>query len=79
MAEHVKTLCDHCGQEDDHPKSHWNTGKTYHFDCLPYDLRNEFVESHPLAQALVDAAHDGTHGDELRAFSVKLHEDQESN
>jgi hypothetical protein len=77
MAKHVPTLCDQCGQIDDHPKSHWNDGNSYHFDCLPYDKREEFIQSHPLAESLVNAATEGKHGDELRQFSVNLHENYE--
>lgn len=73
MAEHVASQCNFCGQVDDHPKSHWNSGETFHFDCLPYDKRKTFIESNPNASSLVDAALSGTHGNELRAFSAKLH------
>lgn len=70
---HVASQCDFCGALDDHPKSHWNSGESYHFDCLPYDRRNQFIASHPLAEALVKAATDGKHGEELRQFSAQLH------
>jgi len=73
MADHVPSQCSQCGSFDDHPKSHWNSGKSFHFDCLPFDLRAEFVASHPNAKALVDAALSGKHGEELRAFSAELH------
>jgi hypothetical protein len=72
---HVATQCTHCGQVDDHPKSHWNDGGSYHFDCLPFEKKSEFIASHPLAASLVEAATNGTHGEELRAFSAKLHEE----
>jgi hypothetical protein len=76
MAKHEETQCDQCGKFDDHPKSHWNNGKTYHFDCLPYDLRRELLDSHPDASTLVEAANSGTHGEELRKISHTLGQTQ---
>jgi hypothetical protein len=75
VAEHVDTQCDHCGKVDNHPKSHWNSGETFHFDCLPHGKKSEFIESHPLAKALVDAAESGRRGEDLRSFSNQLHSD----
>jgi hypothetical protein len=79
VAEHVDNQCDHCGSVDNHPKSHWNSGESFHFDCLPHDKKATFIASHPLAKALVDAATSGTHGEELRSFSVQLHADHVAN
>jgi hypothetical protein len=72
MANHAATLCHHCGKEDTDPKSHWNTGETFHFDCLPYDKRQELVESHPHAQSILDAVHSGVKGEKLRAHITSL-------
>lgn len=74
---HAATQCDYCGAVDNHPKSHWNTGESYHFDCLPYDKREAFVASHPLAGKLVEAAQSGVHGEQLRTFSAQLHADNQ--
>lgn len=75
MAEHVASLCDQCGQVDDHPKSHWATGETYHFDCLPYDKRQMLVESSDHGHAIIRAATDGKHGEDLRQHISDLHGD----
>lgn len=58
--------CTYCGQTDDHPKVHVDpdtaTEATYHYDCLPFDLR--------AADGYVDnaakLAASGVHGNELR-------------
>ncbi len=74
MAELVpETKCDHCGQVDNHPKSHWNTGKTFHLDCLPYDLKAQLVESAPHIEAVIAKAVEGVHGEALKAFNDEVH------
>lgn len=69
--------CDQCGQVDDHPKLHHSTGKTWHHDCLPHAVKLEVLggvhSQHPLLTAkIIDAAEQGTHGEELRAFAASL-------
>lgn len=68
--------CEHCGQHDDHPKVHFNTGRTVHHDCLSADERADVVGSAEHAEAIVVAAESGTHGDDLRAHIVGLHNGQ---
>jgi len=77
MAQHVDQRCDHCGQVDNHPKSHWNDGTSYHFDCLPYDKREEFLDSNPLAPVYLDGVTSGKKGDELRAHVKAEHGENE--
>jgi len=67
------TQCDHCGAVDTHPKSHWNSGKSYHLDCLPFDLKKEFLETAPHMEAVVEAALRGIHGDDLKAVNDEVH------
>lgn len=74
MAQHALSRCDQCGQVDDHPKAHFNTGETFHHDCLPYDKRAEVLEAGgELAQAVLEACEGGKKGDELRAHIFSLH------
>lgn len=69
--------CDHCGQTDDHPKVHLYTGETWHHDCLPHAVKLDILagahSQHPLLTArIIQAAEDGTHGDELRELATSL-------
>lgn len=66
--------CDQCGQSDDHPKVHTFDGKTYHHDCLPFDLRAE-VCANPKAAQIVAAAESGIRGDQLRNHIFQLHQE----
>lgn len=65
------TSCTYCGQIDDHPRvlvdPDTATEATYHYDCLPFNLRtaDEFVTK---AAALAST---GVHGAELRAALTK--------
>lgn len=75
MAENEETRCDHCGGVDAHPKSHWNTGETFHLDCLPYNLKAQLVDSAPHMEHVINAAVDGTRGDDLHALIKDVHAD----
>lgn len=65
--------CTQCGQTDDHPKVHLMTSPAgvteavYHYDCLPFDLR----EADAYVQAAATLAASGVHGDKLRAKIYK--------
>jgi hypothetical protein len=72
MSNHALTQCIQCGQTDDHPKSHWSSGETYHHDCLPFAKKTELIESHPHGESIIAAAEAGTHGDDLRSHIVAL-------
>ncbi len=78
MAEnYAASRCDQCGQVDNHPKSHWSTGETFHHDCLSYDKKALLLDPEtggPHGAAVVEAAESGIHGDELRAHIFSLHE-----
>jgi hypothetical protein len=63
--------CDQCGQHDDHPKVHLFDGRTFHHDCLPYDIRAQVVEN-PVAAQAVAAAESGIRGGELRAHILSI-------
>lgn len=76
MSQHVLSRCDQCGQLDDHPKSHWSTGETYHHDCLPYDKRAILVDPETGGEhgkAVVEAAESGKRGEDLRQHIFSLH------
>lgn len=73
MALHAMDRCQQCGDVDDHPKAHWNSGETYHHDCLPYDKRQEVVDGSEHGQAIIEACEGGKKGDELRAHIISLH------
>lgn len=75
MSEHAVTRCDQCGQLDDHPKSHWSTGETYHHDCLPYDKKKTLYDTSEHGKAIVEAAESGLHGEELRQHILSLHQE----
>lgn len=66
------TGCDQCGQHDDHPKVHTFDGRTYHHDCMPFDLKADVTQD-PIAAQIVQAAESGVHGAELRAHILSLH------
>lgn len=66
------TTCDHCGQNDDHPKVQSFGGGTHHHDCLPALQKAEMVASSPEVAAIIAAAESGTHGDHLRTFIQDL-------
>ncbi len=70
--QHTATQCDQCGKVDTDPKAHWNTGGTYHHDCLPFNLRAELIESHPHGEAIISAAESGRRGEELRKHIATL-------
>lgn len=72
MPEHAPARCDFCGNTDDHPKLHYGND-TYHHDCLPFDVK-EAVSGNGLAAQIIAAAESGTHGADLRAHILALHE-----
>lgn len=70
MSIHVPTMCDQCGQVDDHPKLHAGVA-TYHHDCAPKPLVASILAGghgvHPLVTAKIfKLAEDGARGDDLR-------------
>lgn len=65
--------CDGCKQWDTHPKAHFNTGGSFHHDCLPATLRQLLIETNPLAKPIIEAAEQGVHGEDLLAFIQELH------
>lgn len=76
MSEHASSRCDQCGKVDADPKSHWNSGETYHHDCLPYDKKAILRDADSGGEhgaAIIDAAENGLRGEELRAHIVSLH------
>jgi len=70
MAERASTVCEQCGQNDDHPKVHIGL-VTKHHDCLSAaeerELRDSAQEkdSGPKASAVIDACKKGARGEEL--------------
>ncbi|MGX7679066.1 hypothetical protein ACSMXN_09210 [Jatrophihabitans sp. DSM 45814] len=78
--------CQQCGGVDDHPKVRigdaFGSGVVmiYHLDCLPHEMEQSF-RADPnfghLRAAAIDAAKDGTHGDELRAVLVSQDAEQQ--
>lgn len=73
--QRAQTQCDQCGQVDDHPKAHWDTGESYHHDCLPFRRKQELLDSSEHAGSIVAAAESGVHGHELLAHIRDLHEE----
>jgi hypothetical protein len=73
MAQNADVRCDYCGKVDNHPKSHWQSGESYHHDCLPYDKRALVIETSEHGQAIIEAAENGVHGAELLAHIRELH------
>jgi hypothetical protein len=70
MPDRVSTQCDHCGQNDDHPKVHLGD-ITKHHDCLSVQEENALrdsgqeKDSGPKVSAIIDAAKGGTRGEKL--------------
>lgn len=69
--------CVGCGQLDDHPMVHvmgsYETddqiykAPSFHFDCLPPEYESLLEgPQHAVSRAAVQAAREGTHGDDLR-------------
>lgn len=71
-APRTPTLCDQCGQLDDHPKVHLGA-VTKHHDCLSFAEKQQVVDSSPVAAQIITAAESGTHGDELLTHIESLH------
>lgn len=85
--------CAVCGQLDDHPMIHWfapwerqvDEGKlivenpSFHFDCLPAEIREQIADDphHTVTMAAIEAAENGLHGDDLRAFIAEQPSDNE--
>lgn len=65
--------CDGCKQWDTHPKAHFNTGGSFHHDCLPTEHRAVLIETNPLAEPIIEAAESGIRGEDLLAFIQELH------
>ena len=68
------SLCEGCRKFDSDPKAHWNTGGSFHHDCLPAQLRQELIDNHPLGLQIIEAAEGGKRGKDLLAFIQQLHE-----
>lgn len=75
----VQLTCKQCGQTDDHPKVHvasmgapGGEDIVYHHDCLPYDLRQQVVDSAEgdSGKNIIEACEGGLKGDDLRTFIV---------
>ena len=73
MSDRVPTRCDHCGQEDDHPKVHI-APVTKHHDCLSASERQMVVGSSDVAAQIVEACEGGNRGAKLLALIESLHE-----
>ncbi len=82
MANRALTGCDHCGQQDDHPKHHFGV-ETYHHDCAPARVVNQvtaesqvddpdIAEHAKRALTIRKLALDGTRGEKLLARIEKL-------
>lgn len=75
----TKTMCDQCGQTDDHPKHHYGE-KTYHHDCTPVPAREETLAgAHSAGDEVTGAVFaacidEGLRGDDLRTRIEELHE-----
>lgn len=78
-AYHFVSMCDQCGQIDDHPKLHagyhvTNSVSSYHHDCAPKPLVAQILAGghgvHPLVTAKIFQActDNGLRGDDLREF-----------
>lgn len=67
----VATPCDHCGQNDDHPKLHYGE-ETYHHDCTPAKVRAAVADV-PVVLEIIAAAESGIRGDDLVAKIAELH------
>lgn len=65
--------CDGCKQWDTHPKAHFNTGGSFHHDCLPAEHRKVLIETNPMAEPIIQAAESGVRGEDLLAFIQELH------
>jgi hypothetical protein len=74
MTTRAATQCSQCGQVDDHPKAHWDTGETYHHDCLPFDKKKQLIETAPQSESIIAAAESGIRGDALLSHIEQLHE-----
>lgn len=68
-----ESQCDGCKQGDTHPKAHFNTGGSFHHDCLPAEHRQLLIDTNPLALPIIEAAESGVNGEELLAFIQELH------
>jgi hypothetical protein len=68
-----ESQCDGCKQWDTHPKAHFNTGGSFHHDCLPAQLRELLIETNPLTKPIIEAAEGGLRGEDLLAFIQELH------
>jgi hypothetical protein len=74
MTERVPTLCDFCGQTDDHPKAHIGD-VTKHHDCLSYAEEQQLRGSSDAAAAIIDACKGGKRGAKLLAHIESLHKE----
>lgn len=75
MEQRDATLCTQCGQVDDHPKAHWDTGETYHHDCLPFRHKQQLIEASDHAKSIIEAAESGIRGSALLAHIQSLHKE----
>lgn len=73
-----ESRCDGCAQSDTHPKAHFNTGGSFHHDCLPPELRQVLIDTNPLAQPIIEAAESGVRGEALLAVIQDLHTNLET-
>jgi hypothetical protein len=73
MAERVATQCDQCGKTDTDPKAHWNDGRTFHHDCLPFKLKNELIAATKHGESIIQKAESGVRGSALVAHIESLH------
>jgi hypothetical protein len=76
MSERVATVCDQCGQTDDHPKVHLGSGPSKHHDCLSASEKEMVSASSPQAEKIIDACVKGKRGKHLLAVIESLHEEE---
>jgi hypothetical protein len=74
MSERVPTLCEQCGQTDDHPKIHLGARTTHH-DCLSYADEQTVRASSDTAAAIIDACKGGKRGPKLLSHIESLHKE----
>lgn len=70
----ANSTCDQCGASDDHPKVVTTDRGTFHHDCLPFALKQEFKESSEVLAKVIEACEGGLKGDKLRDKITKLQE-----
>ena len=75
MTDRVPTLCDQCGQIDDHPKIHLGE-VTKHHDCLSHVEEQAVRESSDVAAEIIDACKGGRRGAKLLTHIESLHKER---